>query len=321
MIALPGGGMMQQPCPHCGAYVRAGAKFCGTCGQAISAPTALPTSAAPPPLAALAMTPSAAYLLAADGQRYPLTGPVTRIGRSSQCSLQLTDQSVSGIHAEIEMRGGKFILRDLGSTNGTFLNNIEVRGPVPLNPGDHVAFGHAVFTFQSGAPALQGLKPAQPLAPAQPAAPPAPAPMAQPFPAQIPQPGPQPIPASAPDWGKRSPQLEGRILHMDGPHQEKLSMIGPMAVTGCLALLFTGCLAPLAPLAFLPMFGRREVTVYYLRIQETQSGATRAAKIRGDTSTQISQGDTVALWGRWDGGTLLVKKAYNYNTNAYLKVK
>ncbi len=313
--------MMQQPCPHCGAYVRAGSRFCGTCGRAIPAPTVMPTAAAPPAYAGPSMMSSGAYLLAADGRRYHLSGQVTRIGRGSQCAVQIPDDSVSGVHAEIEARRDGYLLRDLGSRNGTFVNNIQVRGQTPLNSGDQVVLGNAVFTFQSGVPAQHGLSPARPMAPAWPAPPPAPAPAPPASPQWGPQPIPQHVPAAAPDWGKRPPQLEGRVVHTDGPHQEKLSMLGPMAATGCMALLFTGCLAPLAPLAFLPMFGRREMTVYHLRIEESQSGAHRAVLLRGDPMSQISQGDTVAFWGRWDQGTLFTQKAYNYNTGAYVKVK
>jgi hypothetical protein len=295
--------MIQQTCSNCGAYVRTGARFCGTCGQQIQ--TSLTTTASAPPVVA---PQAAAWLIAVDGQQFSLAHPVTRIGRSSQCALQIPDGSVSAVHAEVEERGSSYVLRDLSSSNGTYVNGNLIVSDTPLNPGDQVTFGRASFTFQSMA--------------AGPAAPPVPAPLppsAAPWvPENIPL---APAPPAAPDWGRRQPQLEGKVIHMAGPHQEKLSLWAPMATTGCLALLFTGCLAPLAPLAFLPMFSQREITVYHLRVQESQSGMQRAVKIRGDTSTQISQGDEAAFWGKWDGGTLLVKKAYNHHTGAYLKVK
>jgi hypothetical protein len=312
---------MQQPCPFCGAYVRAGVSFCGTCGKAIPAPTAMPTPAVRPPFAAPALMPSAAYLLAADGRQYPLTGQVTRLGRSSQCTVQILDDSVSGMHAEIESRGAGFFVRDLGSTNGTCVNGIRIAGESPLRLGDQVIFGEVGFTLQGS---MLG-DPIQPtraisLAPAAPG-----------LPQSVPQGGSVAVPAGPPwglplvrppsslpalhDWGTKLPALEGRILHVDGPHKEqKGSAAGTAVAAGCLAIIAT-------PLMFIPFLFNRDVSVYYLRVEDLHSGQHHSAKIRGEPSGMVSQGDVVAFWGRVDGGTLLVNKAYNYNTDAFVKVK
>lgn len=64
----------------------------------------------------------------------------TRVGRSRECDIFLVDPSVSRNHAMLDVREGHLVVRDTGSTNGTFVNGerIEMRA---LRPGDCVAFG------------------------------------------------------------------------------------------------------------------------------------------------------------------------------------
>ena len=51
-------------------------------------------------------------------------------------------------HARIERQGGVVVLEDLGSTNGTYLNEELLRGPQPLHPGDRIRIGDSNFVFQ-----------------------------------------------------------------------------------------------------------------------------------------------------------------------------
>lgn len=69
------------------------------------------------------------------------------IGRLGDNDVQLDEGSVSSRHAEIDVSGGAAVLRDLESTNGTFLNGEQVSGEVPLSEGDEIYFGgvRAVF--------------------------------------------------------------------------------------------------------------------------------------------------------------------------------
>jgi len=67
------------------------------------------------------------------------------IGRASACDLMLDDPSVSRRHAELRRQGAEWLLLDLGSTNGTRLNGWRIDGPVPVRPGDRVAFGSLGF--------------------------------------------------------------------------------------------------------------------------------------------------------------------------------
>jgi ubiquitin-protein ligase len=68
------------------------------------------------------------------------------IGRAEDNAIQLTDGSVSGHHAEIVKSVDAFLVKDLGSTNGTKLNGSKIV-KAALNGGDRVEFGDAVATF------------------------------------------------------------------------------------------------------------------------------------------------------------------------------
>jgi pSer/pThr/pTyr-binding forkhead associated (FHA) protein len=66
-----------------------------------------------------------------------------RIGRKPGNDLVLADEKTSGVHAEIVFDGGRYVLRDLGSTNGTFLNGdrLEAQKYVELLHQDALRFG------------------------------------------------------------------------------------------------------------------------------------------------------------------------------------
>ncbi len=63
------------------------------------------------------------------------------------CELAIRHEDVSRRHAEVFFEDGKFLLRDLGSTNGTFVNGSEARGTLKLSPGDRIELGSRVVTF------------------------------------------------------------------------------------------------------------------------------------------------------------------------------
>jgi len=74
------------------------------------------------------------------GDSLPL-GPTTSLGRSSKSTIVLDDTFVSSDHAVIAFRAGRWWLTDLGSTNGTVINERPVEGEVGLNSGDIVTIG------------------------------------------------------------------------------------------------------------------------------------------------------------------------------------
>jgi pSer/pThr/pTyr-binding forkhead associated (FHA) protein len=82
-----------------------------------------------------------------SGSRYDISGGAT-LGRGD-VEIVLEDPFASSRHARVERQGGVTVLEDLGSTNGTYLNEELLRGPQPLHPGDRIRIGDSVFTFTS----------------------------------------------------------------------------------------------------------------------------------------------------------------------------
>ncbi|MFD3511507.1 FHA domain-containing protein [Streptomyces sp. NPDC058657] len=77
---------------------------------------------------------------------FPQPGPLPlRIGRELGSGLRLSHESVSRRHAELALHDGVWLLRDLGSTNGTCVNGRRITGVTVVNDGDQVSFGHMVF--------------------------------------------------------------------------------------------------------------------------------------------------------------------------------
>jgi serine phosphatase RsbU (regulator of sigma subunit) len=63
------------------------------------------------------------------------------IGRSARNDLCLPDPFASRVHAEVRREGDQFVLRDLGSANGTFYNGLPVQGPITIAPGGRIQIG------------------------------------------------------------------------------------------------------------------------------------------------------------------------------------
>jgi FHA domain len=80
-------------------------------------------------------------------QVYELNQPVIRIGRGESMDVVIDNVSVSRRHAEIREENGAWLLRDLGSANGTFLNGQRVTADQSLRPGDEISFGKFSILF------------------------------------------------------------------------------------------------------------------------------------------------------------------------------
>jgi hypothetical protein len=80
------------------------------------------------------------------GMEYDLDGGAV-LGRGDQAEIRLEDPFASSRHAQIVKQGAVMVLEDLGSTNGTYLNEELLAGPAPLHPGDRVRIGDSEFTF------------------------------------------------------------------------------------------------------------------------------------------------------------------------------
>jgi FHA domain len=79
--------------------------------------------------------------------------PSTTIGRVSDNDVVLAEETVSSRHAIVEFHDGRWWLRDLGSTNGTFLNSEMVNGQNELKAGDLIQIGGVRFQFAMSRPA------------------------------------------------------------------------------------------------------------------------------------------------------------------------
>ncbi len=69
------------------------------------------------------------------------------LGRGDQAEIRLEDPFASSRHARLLRQGGIVVLEDLGSTNGTYLNEELLSGPQPLHAGDRVRIGDSEFTY------------------------------------------------------------------------------------------------------------------------------------------------------------------------------
>src|SRR6185295_5977888 len=67
------------------------------------------------------------------------------VGRKPDASLSIPSQTVSREHAELTVVDRGMLLRDLGSTNGTFVNGVRIQQPCTVNHGDLLQFGQVVF--------------------------------------------------------------------------------------------------------------------------------------------------------------------------------
>lgn len=129
-------------------------------------------------------------IVSPEGQQERELQAHNTLGRHPNNSIQLLDRIVSKEHCIIEQRNGRFILRDLGSLNGTFINGQRVQGEGGLREGDEVTLGNTRLLFREGAQSHIATAPFGPSHvsgnfPAQPS-----------YPPQIPQPA--PFPPSSP---------------------------------------------------------------------------------------------------------------------------
>ena len=97
------------------------------------------------------MAPLASLLVrsgALKGRRLPIKVPVVNIGRADFNDVVIADPSVSTSHAKLQRRDDVWILTDLGSTNGTFVEGERLSGEVALGPGTTVKFGEVAVLFE-----------------------------------------------------------------------------------------------------------------------------------------------------------------------------
>src|SRR5262250_151071 len=136
-------GPMLSACPRCRTpLAQPNPSRCPGCGESLS------SSVVP----SVRTSPRGPYLTGRllDGKlsEFPL-GPRTSLGRHPANTLRLADREVSKEHAAIEKVGNGFLIKDLGSSNGTYVNGRRVR-ELRLKDGDEIALGNSRLVFHSG---------------------------------------------------------------------------------------------------------------------------------------------------------------------------
>jgi pSer/pThr/pTyr-binding forkhead associated (FHA) protein len=136
-------------CPNCGQPVLSGTRFCGNCGAEINGEEDRPPVQDSGTIVDKEPVP---YLLITAGpgrgQVFDLRGEV-RLGRSRANAIALADGKISRNHARLDPVRSTYILTDLGSANGTFVNGVRITQPVRLRDGDLIQVGDTQLVFHS----------------------------------------------------------------------------------------------------------------------------------------------------------------------------
>jgi pSer/pThr/pTyr-binding forkhead associated (FHA) protein len=112
----------------------------------------LPISREPTPIPPTTPAPPIASLLVRSGdlrgRRLPITLPLVNIGRADYNDIVIADPSVSTTHAKLQRKDDVWVLTDLGSTNGTYVEGEPVTGETALTPGTTLKFGDVAALFE-----------------------------------------------------------------------------------------------------------------------------------------------------------------------------
>ncbi len=128
------------------------------------------------------------------GKVFPLEGDVITIGREAGNAIIINDAEVSRKHSQFVFQGGKVILTDLGSTNGTFVDGQRLTGQHVLQSGQIISLGEQIsLLFEAVIPVDPN---ATMMSTGRPVVAPMPAPAPVPTPAATPAPTPAPMPAA-----------------------------------------------------------------------------------------------------------------------------
>jgi DNA-binding response OmpR family regulator len=97
------------------------------------------------------------------GHRWALETDVLTIGRSADCEIALPERAVSRYHARVRRMQDRYLIEDLGSKNGTFLNGAPVHGSTPLQDGDEIQIAQNIKFLFVGTEATVPLQPGAPV--------------------------------------------------------------------------------------------------------------------------------------------------------------
>jgi hypothetical protein len=158
------------------------------------------------------------------GKTYPLEGAEISIGRDSACKIAINDAEVSRKHARLVWKENGYVLEDLGSTNGTFINGQRISAPYALKAGELVTFGENIVlmyeaAFDADATVLSSAKVAKATAP-------------------VPKPAPAPIPVPVPVY---SGQIPAEPVEAQEPAKKKINIWLIIAIA--VLLVICACVA------------------------------------------------------------------------------
>ncbi|HKV74324.1 MAG TPA: FHA domain-containing protein, partial [Gemmatimonadales bacterium] len=203
--------------------------------------------AAPPAEAPASHGPPLATILVRTGQlkgkRLPVRVPVINIGRADYNDLTLPDDSVSSAHAKLQRREGVWVLTDLNSTNGSFVDGEKVNGEAMLSPGATLKLGDVSLLFDPPAEGDVGPGPGGTKVLSAINVPPAPAPVSPPpgpiRPAVVvpgsgtPSPRPSPVPPAFNPRPAPRPSVARPV--MSAPRKSGSTWVGPVVIVVILA--------------------------------------------------------------------------------------
>ena len=106
------------------------------------------------------------------GRAHELNVDRTTVGRVEDNTFQIADPSVSSHHCEVLLRDGEVVIRDLNSTNGSYINDAQITESV-LKPGQKLRLGQIELKLETEGSAPAAAGPVAPATPATPAPPPA----------------------------------------------------------------------------------------------------------------------------------------------------
>lgn len=302
-------------CSQCGSPLKPGAKFCTVCGTR-NLTGAGPLPPLPPPPGALPALPVpvsappvvAALLVNANGQQQVAVTDQMIVGRDPACDLWADVDDVSRRHAIVVALASGWAVKDLGSRNGTFVNDQPVVTITAIYHKDRVRFGvtaeYALYDPAHPRPAGVGAVLPATTSITPPAA----------MQSALAQPGTGKAIPQRHAWQK-APDAEGYVLALRGPIAvERDDKMGKAFLAVGLGLI-----NPV--LAFIPFaVGRNQVLVTLMRLDDLDKGRPVAVTIVGDARSIVEEGDLIAVWGRVEQGTVFAVHIYNYTTDAMSQV-